>query len=208
VSCSSVPQEVPRIRSAAFLRRLPRGRFADLSGTLGGLRRLACRYAALGCLRLALPPSSPVLRSLAPGCRTRTKAICNAAPAPRAHGGEDETSQVPGRPFCVHAPLSDPAGSSPPRPWRCLRCRFPSLEQRQLRNPFPFEALSRSLHTLCVRFAAEVALGPRNTRFRPVANLCRAGLPPARSHRRFLSCSSVYIASSFTKLRLAQSNMK
>ena len=65
-------------------------------------------------------------------------------------------------------------------------------------------ALSRGLHALCVRFAAGVAPGPRNTRFRLVANLDRSGLSPAGSHRRFPSCLSVYIASPFTKLCLAQ----
>ena len=49
----------------------------------------------------------------------------------------------------------------------------------------PFEARSRGLHALCVRFAAGVAPGPRNTRFRLVANLDRSGLSPAGSHRWF-----------------------
>ena len=67
-----------------------------------------------------------------------------------------------------------------------------------------FEALSRGLHALCVRFAAGVAPGPRNTRFRLVASLGRSGLSPAGSHRRFPPCLSVYMASPFTKLCLAQ----
>ena len=65
-------------------------------------------------------------------------------------------------------------------------------------------ALSRALHALCVRFAAGVAPGPRNTRFPLVASLDRSGLSPAGSHRRFPSCLSVYMASPFTKLCLAQ----
>ena len=36
-----------------------------------------------------------------------------------------------------------------------------------------FEAQSHSLQAPCVRFAARVAPGPRNTRFRLVANLYR-----------------------------------
>jgi hypothetical protein len=44
--------------------------------------------------------------------------------------------------------------------------------------------------TPCVRFAAKVTLAPRNTRFRLVANLCRAGLPPAGSHQEFSVKSS------------------
>ena len=59
-----------------------------------------------------------------------------------------------------------------------------------------FEAQSRGLHALCVRFAAGVAPGPRNTRFRLVASLDRSGLSPAGSHRGFPPCLSVYMASS------------
>jgi hypothetical protein len=47
------------------------------------------------------------------------------------------------------------------------------------------EAQSHGLATPCVRFAAKVAPGPRNTRFRLVANLCRAGLTPAGFHQKF-----------------------
>ena len=60
------------------------------------------------------------------------------------------------------------------------------------------------MDALCVRFAAGVAPGPRNTRFRLVANLDRSGLSPAGSRRRFPSCLSLYMASPFTKLCLAQ----
>ena len=67
-----------------------------------------------------------------------------------------------------------------------------------------FEAQSRGLHALCVRFAAGVAPGPRNTRFRLVASLDRSGFSPAGSRRRFPSCLSVYMASPLTKLCLAQ----
>ena len=55
-------------------------------------------------------------------------------------------------------------------------------------------APSRGLHALCVRFAAGVTPGPRNTRFPLVANLDRAGLSPAGSRRRFPACLSLYIA--------------
>ena len=40
-------------------------------------------------------------------------------------------------------------------------------------HPYTFEAQSRGLQAPCVRFAAGVAPGPRNTRFRLVASLCR-----------------------------------
>ena len=66
-------------------------------------------------------------------------------------------------------------------------------KRRRLRND-AFEAPSRGLHALCVRFAAGVAPGPRNTRFRLVANLDRSGLSPAGSRRRFPACLSLYMA--------------
>jgi hypothetical protein len=45
-------------------------------------------------------------------------------------------------------------------------------------------AHSRGLRAPCVRFAAPVARTPRNTRFRLVASLCRAGLVTRRDAQR------------------------
>jgi hypothetical protein len=50
--------------------------------------------------------------------------------------------------------------------------------QRQV----PFEAHSHGLRPRCLRFAGALAGYPRKTRFRLVANLCRAGFGPAGSH--------------------------
>ena len=59
-------------------------------------------------------------------------------------------------------------------------------------------ALARLYHAACTLsvYASQpgVAPGPRNTRFRLVANLDRSGLSPAGSHRRFPACLSVYMA--------------
>ena len=43
-------------------------------------------------------------------------------------------------------------------------------------DKFPYEAQSHGSRAPCVRFAARVTPAPRNTRFRLVASLCRAGL--------------------------------
>ena len=77
-----------------------------------------------------------------------------------------------GTPLCT-CPALRPRRT--PRPWprRAVRCCLPLRKRRRLRNQFPFEAQSRGLHTPCVRFAAGVAPGPRNTRFRLVPTLCR-----------------------------------
>ena len=85
---------------------------------------------------------------------------------------------------CVHAPLFDPGGPPAPGHYRTGDVVFRTLNN--VDSAFaPFEARSRGLHALCVRFAAGVAPGPRNTRFRLVASLDRAGLSPAGSHRWF-----------------------
>ena len=47
-------------------------------------------------------------------------------------------------------------------------------------RPRTFGAPSRGLHSPCVRFAAGITPGPRNTRFRLVASLDRAGLATRR----------------------------
>jgi hypothetical protein len=64
--------------------------------------------------------------------------------------------------------VSPPRGASawPPRQ---ERPRAPYVE-------INFGAQSRGLSTRCLRFAARIAAGPRKTRFRLVANLCRADL--------------------------------
>ena len=104
---------------------------------------------------------------------------------------------------CVHAPLFDPDGPPTPGHYRDgdVVFRLVNDVDSAIRA---FEALSRGLHALCVRFAAGVTPGPRNTRFRLVASLDRSGFSPAGSRRRFPSCLSVYMASPLTKLCLAQ----
>ena len=85
---------------------------------------------------------------------------------------------------CVHAPLFDPGGPPAPGHFRTGDVVFRTLNN--VDSAFaPFEARPRGLHALCVRFAAGVAPGPRNTRFRLVASLDRSGLSPAGSHRWF-----------------------
>ena len=92
-----------------------------------------------------------------------------------------ETSQVPGQTPVRTRPALRPRRTRCSRPLQNNRYCLPLRKPRRLRMLFPLEALSRGSHAPCVRFAAEVALGPRNTRFRLVANLCRVGLSPTRS---------------------------
>lgn len=59
-------------------------------------------------------------------------------------------------------------------------------------NVHSLEARSRGPRPRCLRFAAFLpalaVVGPRKTRFRVVANLCRAGLEPAGSQMKFQLC--------------------
>ena len=104
---------------------------------------------------------------------------------------------------CVHAPLFDPGGPPAPGHYRTGDVVFRTLNN--VDSAFaPFEARSRGLHALCVRFAAGVA--PDH------ATLDSGWWPALTGQDSHLlgridglpSCLSVYMASSITKLRLAQ----
>ena len=120
---------------------------------------------------------------------------------PRSVGGDSRTSQVPGDPSC-----GVPRSQTPPGPKRltlaALRCgrRYRKCTPAPA-TEFLFGVQSRGLSTPCVRFAADVAVAPRNTRFRLVASLCRAGLESRRDPSKGFSSS----ASSFPRLCLAHS---
>jgi len=80
------------------------------------------------------------------------------APQPLFSGGDGRTSQVPGKPQCLHALLSDPGGTSAPGHWT-LRCSLPLIRQRRLPQKLrSFEAPSHGLHAPCVRFAVRITL--------------------------------------------------
>ncbi len=106
-----------------------------------------------------------------------------------------------GTPLCT-CPALRPRRT--PRPWprRAVRCCLPLRKRRRLRNQFPFEAQSRGLHTPCVRFAAGVAPGPRNTRFRLVPTLCRDRIStcwvPLESFRHVVRATWLPLSPGFT----------
>lgn len=80
------------------------------------------------------------------------------APQPLFSGGDGRISQVPGKPQCLHALLSDPGGTSTPVHW-ALRCSLPLIRQRRLPHKLQsFEAPSHGLHAPCVRFAVRITL--------------------------------------------------
>ena len=115
-----------------------------------------------------------------------------AAPAPPLNGGEDETSQVPGRPLRT-CPALRPRRTAIPRPIQECRWGLPRSRPRRLRHA-PISGLHHAACTLSV-YASQPGSPPdlRNTRFRLGASLRRSGLSPAGSRRRFPVCLSLYI---------------
>ena len=53
-------------------------------------------------------------------------------PLPASGRGDDRVSQVPGEPYCEHAPLHDPGGTARIRPIRHERCCLPWAPRRRL----------------------------------------------------------------------------
>ena len=183
MSPPSFPPQVPSSGRPLPIRRVLWSEFPDLIGTYQPTptSRLPSRLASFP----SLGPTTASPSSLPPGRDDSPRAwtISIAAPAPPHHDGEDEISQVPGRPLRT-CPALRPRRTAVPGHYRTRDVVFRTLNN--VDSAFaPFEARSRGLHTLCVRFAAGVAPGPRNTRFRLVANLDRSGLSPAGSHRWF-----------------------
>ncbi len=106
---------------------------------------------------------------------------------------------------CVHAPLFDPGGPTVPNRFSTAAVAFRTFNY--VGYAFStFGALSRDLHAPCVHFAARVTPGPRNTRFRLVANLGRAGLATSQVALKISAVSflSFYMTSPFSRLGLAQ----
>ena len=111
--------------------------------TISRLRLLAPHRASLRLLRSALPPLRP-LRSSGSGASPGARATSIAAPAPPHHGGEDETSQVPGRPLCTCPALrprrtAEPQAHTGPAIWSSV----------QLTTSTPRLVLSRLYHAAC-----------------------------------------------------------
>jgi len=151
------------------------------------LRLPAAPSAGLVCLARRYQPRS-LLRSRGRGApRLHGPGHTHGVPGPTYAGG-GRTSQVPGRPQCTHALISDSGEASAPG-WGCPPRR--SGAAFRLRNGVGphkmcnFGAQWHGLHASCVRFVVRVTPAPRNTRFRLVASLCRTGWLPAGSERRF-----------------------
>src|SRR5437879_9159355 len=83
--------------------------------------------------------------------------LLNRVPVPALSRGDDQVSQVPGEPPCVHAPLSDLGELFTPGPTGRVDAAFRRPNDVGARRGLSLEAQSRSLHTPCVRFAVRIA---------------------------------------------------
>jgi hypothetical protein len=150
----------------------------------GGFPCFAGTMSSSDCL-----PSFPRARCLAP--RLPPRASC-FAPVGTTRGADEpglvhrvalpdfgrRRQALPGSwgtPICAR-----PRSRTPERPpYQAIRY-FGAADgprgQARLSRCQIFRGSIRGSRTPCVRFAAEVTLAPRNTRFRLVATLCRAGL--------------------------------
>ena len=120
------------------------------------------------------------------------------------NGGEDEISQVPGRPLRT-CPALRPRRTADPRPLQDRRCSLPHFKGASTPHlPLSRLTITRPARSLCTLRSRGQPPDHATLDSGWCANLDRSG-----SHLRgridgLPSCLSVYMASSITKLRLAQ----
>ena len=143
----SSPASSVLCRRSDFLRPVPR-RFVDL--------------------RFAVPPCRPVLRHERPGRPPLADQGFGTTGTPRRLAVvQMELSGPPEFPGNPNASMPcSPTPVGPRRRRYALRCCLPPAERRRLPHILTYEAQSHGLLTRCLRFAAQVALAPRKTRFR------------------------------------------
>ena len=147
--------------------------------------------------RASLPSPSDtaerlIVRSDSRPSAARYGPVETPAPPSGSLGGDDRVSQVPGKPQCVHAPLSDPGGT-------LVRCRFapeyclPLLRQRRLPRLERFRgSITRPTRSLCTLRRAGYPTTTQHS-VPAVGTLSRAGMNtrwvPMRSFRDVLTSS-------------------
>jgi hypothetical protein len=138
----------------------------------------------------------PVSRShrdfahMAAGCVGHGPGVGDPASRP---GATEKVRGLPGSwvPRYGRAPLSDPGGIAGARPSRRRGAAFLHEHDVGSREYDDFGAQSHGPSTGCLRFAGRVGPSPRQTRFRLLAKLCRAGVgsgapdTPTRIRRQY-----------------------
>jgi len=168
---------------------LPRMGFPCFTGTMGCSESLppfpphfvafAWRYHVCDALFRVRPFAAPTA-----GRRTggRPGVCCAGCPIPARNV---ETTGLPrflGNPDVDMPCPSTPAGPAGPGHFGPPDTAFRRQDGVGSRDDSSFGAQSHGLLTRCLRFAAEVTLGPRKTRFRLLANFAGRGWIPAGFH--------------------------
>jgi hypothetical protein len=181
------------IRRPASLHAVPRcvSGFPRFSGTIRALRLPAARPASLRFLRLAVPSMRSPFRSHRPAnARPAGPGLLGSA-SPCRGGLRRRRQDLPsswGTPIAPSPGSSTPAGPSAPdrtaTPWH-----GPRGGNVKGSCIAAFEAQSPGFGARCLRFAPAIARQGRQTRFRLLVRLCRAGFHPQGSDERFQSVS-------------------
>jgi len=142
-------------------------------------RSVAFAWRYHGCTRVLLP-ARPSAHRAEPGV---VHPVPPAGISPRRRQDLLRSWGTPNVPLpCSPTPVG------PSHQAFAMRRRGPRSDHNEGSHDVTFEAPSHSFSTGCLRFAAQVALPPRKTRFRPLAKLYRTGFPPAGFHRKVSSC--------------------
>jgi hypothetical protein len=163
---------VPR-RGVPFPPRGPGGPVPPLPRSYGTLRLPAVPLAALRGLRLAIPSFRPSFVPVGLGRRPRIIRELVSRVSHRQFDGNGRVSQVPRDPSCALALFFDPGGIGHARPWRRADA-VPRLTRTRTPTESFRGSIARPGHWLSPLRSGS-RLPPRQTRFRLLAKLCRAG---------------------------------
>jgi hypothetical protein len=154
------------------------------------LRLPTVPFAALRCLRLAIPP---LRRSLRPAASTRDRGYRGVGvpgPEPELSVETDGPPRFPGTPPVPWPCSPTPAGPITPG-HHGVSARSPLLTRTRTPAMIFRGSIARPGHSLST-LRSEGRPSPRKTRFRLLAKLCRAGFVyPQGSIERFLSFESL-----------------
>ena len=129
-----------------------------------------------------------------PGATSTASGLVSRCPRPGGlYDGDDEASQVPGKPTRTHATRSDPGEVAASTASETRRDDLPSNARRRPSHSMHFGAQLRGLRAPCERFAPWVTPGPRITRFRLAADLGRMGLDTHRVSNKVSKITSRHL---------------
>jgi hypothetical protein len=166
------------------------------------LRPPAVPFAALRCLRLAIPPLRSLFVPDGPGRWTVDHpGVGHPALHPASYSGNGWVSQVPGQPLCPYALFSDPGRIEDARPLRRLDVAPDTRTTKAPDKKKDFGAQSHGLGTGCLRFVLAVTRHDARLASGCSAKPGRAGFCyPQGCDERFLSSNLLPLSQAFLAL--------